>query len=98
MTSVNEFHERSPGEMFRQNFTSLYRVWKVYKQRLLENTELAIGRTLNLAHSFIMFMAKEPSLSFFNLPQDVVMVFQIKKEEKKTGKISLNLQSQKVKI
>ena len=25
-----------------------YRVWKVYKHRFSENTELAIGRTLNL--------------------------------------------------
>ena len=46
MTSVNEFHERSPSRMFGQNFTYSYSVWKVYKHRFSENTELAKGRTL----------------------------------------------------
>ena len=35
MTSVNDFRERLPREMFRQNSTSL-QVWKVSKQRFLE--------------------------------------------------------------
>ena len=45
MTSVNKFHERLPRECLGK-ISHPYRVWKVYKHRFSENTELAIGRTL----------------------------------------------------
>ena len=37
-----------------------YRVWKVYKHRFSENTELAIGRTLNLCRALKCFLSFFP--------------------------------------